>query len=342
MNWINFLAFFAPLHVFAQSAILENPDIVWAAYITQDWEMDMPLSKEWDSGVITVKHVPVHHSGLSYSSPLLADLVYDAFMSGKLPVYKDPECTIPEDKYLDGRIDTIIHYDPVTFEEKIAFAYQEPDPERQFNYWRVRQLVYYNKKKAKWGTEVLSIAPVFHNKRYDDNDYPEFIPFFWFKPSNQPRNLQSENIPLAKKTFSGATEETTIFLEPDSLVKVTPGFEHPYQHYVEVFANKRHAVFYDSRMEHKLSMADRKNMLVNRDSILEFDPETYETSIEVRPAKVKSDHVTQLRLVQIWAWDEEKSKLYIWLDSVAPIYLRDPSAISGSLGFPLFYQKVRR
>jgi hypothetical protein len=132
-----------------------------------------------------------------------------------------------------------------------------------------------------------------------------------------------------------------VFLEPDSLIKVKPGFERPYTHFLETFENKRHANFYDSRMEHKLSLSDRKKMLMAGDSILEIYPATNETSIYVLSPKCKSENVTQLRLVQIWAWDVEKSRLYVWLDAVAPLFVRSSLASRTGRGLPLFYQKIK-
>ncbi|HLP92708.1 MAG TPA: hypothetical protein VK168_01660 [Saprospiraceae bacterium] len=348
MKWIKFLAFFTPLHVFAQSAILENPDIVWAAYITQDWEMEHPLEKEWDAGVITIKNMPKHSAGLQYSTPIFTELLFEAIESHKLEVFDEPDCKTPitmdsmVSKMYGSGENWVVTFDPVTYEEQIVICKSEIFFDRDFTGWRTHSILYYNSKLAAWGVEVMAMAPLMKSyvKSYEN---PEIIPLFWFKPINRPRNIGNKEITWAKKTFSGATEQTTIFLAPDSLVKVTPGFEHPYQHYVEAFANKRRSVFYDSRMEHKLSMADRKNMLVNRDSLLEFDPETYETYTVIIPPKVKSENVTQLRLVQIWAWDAEKSRLYIWLDAVAPLYIRDLNIkIGRSWSFPLFYQKVRR
>lgn len=344
MRWVSILLASYPFFMSAQSKILADPDIVWAAYITQDWEMDITLEKEWDAGVITIKNMPKHSAGLQYSTPIFTELLFEAIQSNKLEVFDEPDCKTPitmdsmVSKMYGSGENWVVTFDPVTYEEQIVICKSGIFFDRDFKGWRTHSILYYNAKLAAWGAEVMAMAPLMKSyvKSYEN---PEIIPLFWFKPINRPRNIGNKEITWAKKIFSGATEETTVFLEPDSLVKVTPGFEHPYQHFIEVFANKRRSVFYDSRMEHKLSMADRKNMLVNRDSLLEFDPETNETSIVVRPAKVKSDHVKQLRLVQIWAWDAEKSRLYIWLDSVAPIYLRDPFDIRG---FPLFYQKVRR
>lgn len=341
MKWITALLVFHTPLLSAQSKILDDPNVVWAAYITQDWEMDSPLTREWDAGVITVKHVPTHHAGLNYSSPFLADLVYDAFMAGKIPVYKDPECTIPQDKYLDYRTDTIIHFDPETFEELIAYAYEEPNPEFDINFWRVRQLIYYNKKTALWGTEVLSIAPVFHNKRYKDNELPEFMPLFWFKPVNHARNLRNKDITWAKKTFSGATEETSVHLEQDSILKRLSGFEQPYLNFLNAFENKRRASFFDSRLEHKLPLSERKKIISQTDTIVEYNKETWEGSVIIRPPLLKSIKVTELRMVQIWAWDEKKKRLHIWLDAVGPIYEMSFFYPKKGWGRPLFYQKIR-
>ncbi|HAD14888.1 MAG TPA: hypothetical protein DCF33_20865, partial [Saprospirales bacterium] len=79
---------------------------------------------------------------------------------------------------------------------------------------------------------------------------PEFIHLFWFKPVNHARNLRNKDIPWAKKTFSGAKEETSVHLEQDSILKRLSGFERPYLNFLNAFENKRRASFFDSRLEH--------------------------------------------------------------------------------------------
>ncbi|HAD14887.1 MAG TPA: hypothetical protein DCF33_20860, partial [Saprospirales bacterium] len=98
---------------------------------------------------------------------------------------------------------------------------------------------------------------------------------------------------------------------------------------------------FDSRLEHKLPLSERKKIISQTDTIVEYNKETWEGSVIIRPPLLKSIKVTELRMVQIWAWDEKKKSLYIWLDAVAPIYEMSFFYPKKGWGRPLFYQKIR-
>ena len=122
-------AFLAPALLPAQSAFLKDPDIVWAVEIEQDWAVDIPsLDAEWDYGITTVKLLRTDRNVPDWMSPFLSGLVFSAAEKRLLPIFQDPLLGIPADP--DGlfiRTDTVVTFDPDTYEEKVQIVHNRID-----------------------------------------------------------------------------------------------------------------------------------------------------------------------------------------------------------------------
>ncbi len=90
------------------------------------------------------------------------------------------------------------------------------------------------------------------------------------------------------------------------------------QDLLDRFHTDRHFAAYDALGE-PIDFADRKAMLFTTDSVLTFDPETYEEKLVVVKNEIRAADVYRLRLVEDWFWDERKGRLVIRLHSVAPM-----------------------
>lgn len=336
------LLFFAP-SLFAQSPAPKDPDIVWAAEIEQDWVIDIPsLEDEWNQGVFTLKQLRSRNNELNWSSPYFAELVMEAVQSGKLAVFKDPGCGTLAGDYLDYRgADTIVVFDPVTYDEQVLTVRNPLQPLVDIKAWRLRQVLSYHKKSATWSTTVVALAPLVTIYGIE-GDSLDTRPLFWFKPENKSYKLGNERISWAKKTFSGKQAGTEIPANPIKQIKVVPGFENPMAHQLNKLETDRKSTFYDSQGNERLSPEARREMLSKTDTITTFDPETFEEIVHVVPAGIKVGDVNQLRLVQTWYWDARKSRLSIHLDAVAPI--EDVYDVRGNFRYPkpLFYRLANR
>jgi hypothetical protein len=375
------LLFFSTI-LSAQSAFLKDPDIVWAAEIEQDWVVDIPsLEEEWDQGVITLKQVRSRENELHWSSPYLAELVYEAVRRGDLAVFQDPDCkeklninggfpkvvTLATVNSMSGDlhhfendnrpvemnnligvqyVDTLITFDPMTYEEKIAAALSLPDPFSVVVAWRLRQVLAYHKKSARWSTEVMGIAPLVEVRNWV-NDTVELRPAFWFKPDNKRHKLHSKRIVWAKKTFSGKQTQTELPLHPATLLKTTAGFEHPMSHLLSVFETKKKSPFYDSQGGKLMSLEERKNMMHRTDTTVSYNWETHEGTMDVEHKGISDSMIQQLRLAQTWYWDDRRARLSICLDAVAPLeevvyiqYYRKSKGLNHTR--PLFYRMAKR
>jgi len=346
MRLLLLLLLLPTLHA-AQSNFLKDPDIVWAAEIEQDWVVDISsLEEEWDKGIITLKQLRSRENELHWSSPYLAELVFEAVQRGDLIVFKDPECKIRTDAALAYRaMDTVVVFDPVSYEMQVEVVYSPPQPLKDVKAWRLRQILAYHKKSATWSTTVLSIAPLLEVKNWK-GDSIGIQPIFWFKPDTKRQKLSSDRIVWAKKTVSGKQPKTEIPANPPNLVKALKGFENPVSHLLKVFQTNMKSPFYDSQGDKLLSLDERKNILPREDTTVSYNWETQEGTIDVEHKGITDSMIQQLRLVQTWFWDDRRARLSICLDAVAPLeevvyiqYYRK----SGGLKYtrPIFYRRAK-
>jgi len=342
MRLILLLLFFTPA-LLAQSPLLKDSDVVWAAEIEQDWVIDISsIENEWDQGVITLKQLRSRENELHWSSPYLAELVFEAVQKRKVDVFKDPGCSITAGDFLEYRgADTIVTFDPVTYEEQVVIVRNEIQPLKDIKGWRLRQILAYHKKSATWSTTVTAIAPlvIIYGLEGDSLD---IRPLFWFKPDNKPQKLENRRISWVKKTISGKQAGTKVLIDSLNLIKVIPGFENPIVHQLEQFGTDQKAAFYDSQGDKLLGFEVRRGMMTKTDTIEIFDPETYEKSLLVEPKGIKVAEISQLRLVQTWYWDTEKARLSIHLDAVAPIEPVFDDRGRFRYAKPLFYRRAKK
>jgi hypothetical protein len=322
----------------AQTFNLNDPDIVWAIAITQDWKIDNPSYESEDKdGVTTLKILRTK----PYQTPYLANYVFQAAVEGDLPIFKDSSCLIPTDisEAFPGK-DTLLTFDPETFEETIQIVYVEPFLPYDFKCWRLHQILSYQKSSGNWRTQVVSLAPMVevHNLQGDSIG---IRPLFWFKADNNCPDLLNNDITWAKLT-ENKPENTRVRSSPNAKVlKATKGFENPLKHQERLLIQDANTVFYDFLNEKPLNMADRAELLTSTDTVAIFNPETYEEYQKIIRKDIKMDSIRDLRLLQAWSWNDRLNRLSICLDAVAP--LEDVLDEEGKLRFkrPLFYRRAQ-
>lgn len=335
--------FLLPLNSFSQSEFLQNPDIVWAAEIQQDWVVDIPyMTDEWEWGLTTVKLQRTENNEAQWQPPLLGSLILYAAKQGKLPLFRDPACTLPADSAQVLMVrDSFITFDPETYEEKTVVKRSFVDTRKDIVAWRLRQAVYYNATKVSWNARPVAIAPLIRITNIN-GDSLGVKPLFWIKVEAKEPKLESKDIVWAKKTKT--SQRKTKFKPMEAhMVKLTDAFQQPMDPYLLAFAENKNLTFYDGLEGSKpLDMVTRYQMMHRTDTIVTFDPETYEEGMEVVMNDLNSDQIKELRLIQTWFWDERKSRLYIHLDAVAPMF--DVVDDYGNFRYqmPLFYQKMEK
>jgi hypothetical protein len=315
------LCFLYPNIIHTQSAFLSDPDIVWAAEIEQDWNVDVTnIQDEYLEGLVTLKLLRTEKNESDWHYPYLAHLVYAAAKSKKLPVFKDPEFKIPVeayDAYPGTDMDTLIIFNPETYEEKTELRPKEMNIEGDFVGWRLRQILYYNARKAVWGAKVVAVAPLMNIVKQDSIVGTK--PIFWFKADEKPQKLNANSIVWAKKTWNKQAK-TKVPVLPDKLLKISKDVRNPVEHLWEKIKNDPNLVLYDPNNENPFTPKERAQLTVTRvDTIITFDPETYEEKTVAVQNELNPDDVNELRLIQYWYWDERRGRLSITLEATGLI-----------------------
>ena len=302
-----------PLFLNAQSSFLKDPDIVWATRLEQDWVVENnDLNLELDYGVTTLKLLRTENNAASWYPPYLSAFVLEAVKSGRLPVYSDPECTIPANVWkVIALTDTVVTYDPETYEANLNIYRNEILP-YDIKGWRVRQIAKYHKKSAVWSTEIEAIAP-FITRSIPDQDSAQNIPLFWFKGDNSHPDILKNNVVWAKMIKSRMAHNQINI--PEALpFKVSKGFSNPATAQFEVLKTVEKIPFYNYFSGRQMTMNERHKIENICDSLITFNPETYEENVYVQCFTLNPTMLHRIGLSQNWYWDEKKSRLSIVLN----------------------------
>lgn len=332
---ILFLIIFLPGLIRAQSDFLNDPDIVWAVEIEQDWVLDVP-EKEQMAGVTTLKLLCAHPER-TFSQPYtLSELVTSSASLLELPIYSDPACTkaISWDKVLGYSGE--LGFDSLTQEETLTIGCRDFDLDA-VKMWRSRQVLAFHRKNARWSTWVESVGALLevHNEQGDSIDTQAI---FWFKPEQKRPDIHSKNIIWAKRTEKRQAAEL-IPIAPERLLKCQDGYADLRPHLRDLLIKRMEAPLYDAQNDQLLSPPARREMLQTR-----IDTIYSELEYNEKGTFVVSDVFTeleQLRVMQSWYWDARRHRLSICLDAVAPI--RRVLNNEGDLRYmmPLFYRKAK-
>ncbi|MBK7342893.1 MAG: gliding motility protein GldN [Saprospiraceae bacterium] len=110
-------------------------------------------------------------------------ILLDAAINGEITVYstEDDRFTRPlhpeEVAGIGSKVDTVITFDPETYEEIVQIVNNElnPDDVKRF---RLKEVWYFDKEKSEVRSRILGIAPLMNS--YDDNGNFRFeLPLFW-------------------------------------------------------------------------------------------------------------------------------------------------------------------
>lgn len=304
--------------------------------------MDIPsLEVEQDEGITTLKLLRTKQNELYCSSFYLADLVFQAALQGNLPIFKDPDCQIPADPFgVYPDKDTIVSFDPETYEERTQVVYVEPVPAWDFKRWRLRQVLAYHQKTATWSTTVEAIAPLIVVKNAA-GDSIGLRPLFWFRPNDKRQKLTSDYIVWAKETVNRQAK-TEVPLTVFKSMKTVDGIPELLLHQQGVVEKRMDVPLYNAVGDELLSAERRRSLIARIDTIIYPDPqESYEeVHCVVYHDMLRLTH--HLLLVQTWYWDTRRRRLSICLDAVAPLV--DVQDNEGNFRFrrPLFYWRTRR
>ncbi len=322
--------------IFSQKkAILNNPDIIWAAEVETDFVVDnYTLADKTENNLIyTLKLIGKNNDLSDYESAFFTEILFKEIFSNRLKIYADSECQ----KQLDSSI--LISIDTATNCWATSFSNQYHTVRNKIlsssiSEYRLKHFMFYDERKSKWDIVAISVAALVND--YDEKrDIVGKKPIFWFNVINEKPKLSSNDIVWAKRI---TTKGNSIDLDS---VKVFKGASvNPMIDFIAALKNKPKMSFYlgdDFSDKRKLTLYDRAKIISWVDTLTEMKNGEVINSVEKKELDITK--IRKLRLVQNWFWDENKKRLSVWLEAVAPMKQEEDEEGNFLYKRALFYQR---
>lgn len=334
-----FFACLACLYAFALSAqadqLLSDPSVSWVAEAEFDIALDVPGS--FDPNQTGLKSPMLLKATASdpaqlYSEPtsLGGILLAQANTPGQA-VFAD--AALQQKLDVDGileklsRTDTIMVFSVETYEGEQRIIHRDLTP-KDFKGFRVRQLVYYREKTAEFGLLTLAIGPVLKEGK---------VPF-WLPVDSPAAPYPSVSDPAVTWAYRVGVQNREVLLGDLKPLKqpARPVMQMFMQRVIE---DPTTDIFSAKNWAYPVRADDRANLYGKADTIVTFDPETYEEHVRITRMEVGADYL-RLGLVQDWFWDDQRKRLVTRLVAACPIMHVTDEQGNYMYALPLFFRKV--
>jgi len=336
--------------------ILDNADISWAAetytlyapnlntYQVKRTEMETRYSIEGRNvpEIIKLQNSSHTHSFGQNPTSLAAKLL--SLDPNSIKAYKDADLQEQYDLAAFNNItkkhhiDTIITFDPNTFKEVTKVFVRELSP-HDIHTFKVKQVIHYNEKTGQLGVTPTAIAPV--ENVYDRNgQLVASVPLFWLsiKVFSEQMDLNSHDITWVKRIAR------TIDQKDLKVIKGNQTIGEIFGKMIEFGGkNAEKTAFYhtfSSRSLQAMTADEVRNMGNSIDTIITFDPNTFDEIVQVVHNQVDPTTISQMRVVQEWVFDRSTQTISIALLLYAPIIKRYDDAGNFLNSGPMFYRKA--
>lgn len=314
--------------------ILNDPDVIWAAeldlYFSIRQEQTLPDSSlEKINGFTPLKLVDTDPNS---GNLLFCEKLLDLCRNGKQPAFNPYDENIRYDaaarREAIRAVDIITVIDPVTTMEYNRVVYNDPNA-HSITGVRVKQLLFYREKSAEFDLYTAAFAPEF--AVYTNTEPAVYLysrmPLWFHMPPWSPKtnarrpDLQDPGITWACRMTTRknmpALEELQPFkdFKPPVMQQLLDRFRHDPAYRATETLNGDLIPF-----------ENRESLIVQTDSMITFDPETYDERPMVLRTELTGYQLQHLCLSQDWFWDEKKQQLIIRLHAFAPMLERKDAA----------------
>lgn len=327
---------YAPL-VFAQfpeeiESLFEKDRLVWIGETTYDYQLftQDKLQQAPPPGnafqVLKSYDYPRPISFETVNSPFFRWVRPEWLLEQDFSFYKDESLSEPLFNWQEKLIQKqeIETFDTESYEPVVEVIENTLD-EAKLSRLRLRQIVYFDKRKQRYQTIPIALAPII----IKEDGSPELL--YWIK---LPDNFQRKRLPIQRKRFSWAVRSIMrdTLLEPSAfrIYKGAKDYSFSYLTQLQLRENK-HDLYQFIDNQEQLSESLRQNLLTGETRDMNED------RIGQLPVPL-SEQVSALRLVQIWLWDKRRERFQIYLEAVAPIHPLEIQPGQRS-NLPLFYQR---
>lgn len=325
---------FAALNLFGQqNFILQDASIDWAGYIEIVIPAD-PVSNTAEEDAfaeVSVLKLISDDEGLGKVNHSLSVKLWEMAREGQWELYEDAGLAKP--LAFEGAMrrlmapDTLIEFDPETYEETMTITSKEDFPSES-PWIRVRQLLVYRNVSATFEVYTTAVAPC----RYDGS------PFYWMK---LPAGSETYYGSVAQDTaIAWAVRYTTLDTSPDpeswDEVKNTTG---PIiTRFIDRIRPDSSITLHTPDNE-PVTGPERRCLFscVQKEKV--FDPQRGMEQVQETVAGIDHEDISELQLVEEWAWDQLENQLYIRLIAVAPRFWVIPELGESTFPKVLFFRK---
>lgn len=202
--------------------------------------------------------------------------------------------------------------------------------------FRVKQILHYNTKTNQLDVTPIAIAPIFstYNK---DGQLINTKPLFWMtiKSISQITDLNLPSINWAKRiTRSIDTKEVSVIKGKETFAEILNKI---LDLYIENPSSSKLYRTYGKMSP--LNSKEVKELKTGIDTLITFDPKTFEEHVTVVKNPVNSKTMHSIRIVQDWVWDKDKKAISIRLVAFAPLLERYDNQQNFLNSGPVFYKK---
>lgn len=316
----------------ALEKLLEDKRVVWIGETTYDYQLfDHQMPERGPNAGNAFQILKSY----DYPRPIVFDVVSSPFFRWVQPewletqdfsFFKDEALSEPLENWESKLIQKqkIETFDVQTYEPIVEIV-ENRLSEDKLRYLRLRQLLYFDKRKHRYESIPLAIAPVILN----ESGKHEVL--YWIK---LPDNFLRNRLPIKRKRFSWAVRSILrdTLLEPTAFRMYKGAKDYSFSDLTQLQLEENPRDLYQFiQNEDPISANLCKNLLTGETQDIE------EKNIANLPQAL-SEQVDALRLVQIWLWDKRSERFQLYLEAVAPIHRLEVSpGVQSSL--PLFYQR---
>ncbi|WP_264788659.1 hypothetical protein [Aureispira anguillae] len=332
--------------------LFDNTDITWAAEVYTDYVPNInsyqfgkkEMKKRYgisrnNTDILKIQnevddqHIHPRPAGLAHKLFQLTANNFKAFKDASLKeqlsydTYKDIVKQIKQD--------TVFTFNPATSKETMQVIVRELNP-NEVEIFRVKQILHYNAKTNQLGVTPIAIAPILTTYS-STGEITKTTPLFWMPITeiSQAMDLSPSNINWAKRlSRSISTDQITVIKGKGQIGDIV------YSIIEKSEKNADKAKLYHTFGNFTpLEASEIKNIRSSIDTIITFNPTTFEEIVQVVSNKLDPQSVQKIRIIQNWVWDKRTQQMNIRLIAFAPIVNRYDEAKNFLNSGPMFYKK---
>lgn len=289
--------------------LVNHKDIIWAAKVESAVSFEMPSGPVPAQLLEAIAVKAIQDEPAAPHPHPFTQTLNRLIGQGAFPAYTDRELQRPishsEAMSLMVSSDTVVVFDPETYEEKIHIATNELLGKASV--FITRQLWMYNGRTNELETVALAIAPAIDSKAPSG----EYEPLVWFKlppPQKKLFALKSRAVQFAAYLRYNVSAKD---------IEVLKGEEHSLQAILIEKLKSGELMGYDNQRQ-PIPGAQAGDVFIHQDTIITFDPETYEEHVQVVRMEFGPLDISDFRVQQNWFFAPGHKALQCSATAVGP------------------------